>query len=104
MGLEEVDACALGAEVGFESDEDEGGVGAEVEDFGVPLGAGVSVWGFGRAGGGGAYLVHYVLQGVGAVDGEADEEEVGLGVGERTETVVFFLPRRIPKSELNSLA
>lgn len=44
MGLEEVDAGAFGAEVGFETDEDEGGVGAEVEDFGVPLGLGVSIW------------------------------------------------------------
>lgn len=37
LGLEEVDAGALGAQVGLETDEDEGGVGAEMEDFGVPL-------------------------------------------------------------------
>ncbi len=37
MGFEEVNADAFGAEVGFEADEDEGGRGAEVEDFGVPL-------------------------------------------------------------------
>lgn len=55
-------------------------------------------------GGGKKYLVHYVLEGVWAVDGEADEEEVGLGVGERTQTVVFFLPCGIPESELNCLA
>lgn len=45
-----------------------------------------------------AYLVHYVLQGVGAVDSEADEEEVGFRVRERTQTVILFLPRSIPKS------
>lgn len=37
LGLEQVDAGALGAEVGFEADEHEGCVRAEVEDFGVPL-------------------------------------------------------------------
>ena len=43
LGLEEVDAGALGAEVGLETDEHEGGVGAEMEDFGVPLGLRVSI-------------------------------------------------------------
>ena len=37
LGFEEVDAGAFGAEVGFEADEDEGGGGAKVEDFGIPL-------------------------------------------------------------------
>jgi hypothetical protein len=37
LGLEELDAVALGAEIGFEAHEDDGGCGAEVEDFGVPL-------------------------------------------------------------------
>ena len=39
MGFEEVDAGALSAEIGFETDEDEGSCGAEVEDFGIPLGS-----------------------------------------------------------------
>jgi hypothetical protein len=44
------------------------------------------------------YLVHYILQRVRAVDGEADKEEVCLGVREWTQTVILFLPRGIPKS------
>ena len=38
LGLEQVDAGAFGAEVGFQAHEDEGRGGAEVQDFGVPLG------------------------------------------------------------------
>jgi hypothetical protein len=37
LGLEEVDAGSLCAEVRFEAYEDERRVGAEVEDFRVPL-------------------------------------------------------------------
>lgn len=43
LRLEEVDAGALGAEVGLETDEHEGGVRAEMEDFGVPLSLRVSI-------------------------------------------------------------
>ena len=37
LAFEEVDAGALGAQVGFEANEDERGCGAEMEDFGIPL-------------------------------------------------------------------
>lgn len=37
LGLEELNACAFVAEVGFETDEDEGCRWTEMEDFGVPL-------------------------------------------------------------------
>lgn len=37
LGLEHVDAGFLKAQVGLEADENQGGVGAEVKDFGVPL-------------------------------------------------------------------
>lgn len=37
LGLEEVDTGALVAQVGLEAEEDDGGGGAEMEDFGVPL-------------------------------------------------------------------
>jgi len=47
--------------------------------------------------GGGRYLVHDVFEGVGTVDCEADEEEVSFGVGERAETVVFFLAGCVPE-------
>ena len=37
LGLEELDAGFFVAEVGFEAEKHDGGCGAEVEDFGVPL-------------------------------------------------------------------
>jgi hypothetical protein len=37
LGLQHVDACLFVAQVGLEADEDEGCVGAKVEDLGVPL-------------------------------------------------------------------
>lgn len=37
LGFEHVDACFLVAQIRLEADEDEGCVGAEMEDFGVPL-------------------------------------------------------------------
>ena len=38
LGLEEIDAGALVAQVGLETKEDDRGGGAEMEDFGIPLG------------------------------------------------------------------
>jgi hypothetical protein len=37
LGFEEIDASFLVAEVGFETAEDDGSCGTEMEDFGVPL-------------------------------------------------------------------
>ena len=54
--------------------------------------------------GGSAHLVHDIFEGVGAVNCEADEEKIGLGIGERTETVVFFLTGGVPECELDCLA
>lgn len=54
--------------------------------------------------GGWIYLVHYILERVGAVDSEADKQEVGLGVGEGTKSIIFFLPCGIPEGQLDGLA
>ena len=54
------------------ADEDDGGVGAVVGHLGVPLGTDV-------------------LKGRRVHNREADEEDVGLGVGERAETIVVLL-------------
>lgn len=51
-----------------------------------------------------SYLVHDVFERVGTVDGEADEEEVRFGIGERTQAVVFFLAGGVPERELDGLA
>jgi hypothetical protein len=37
LGFEQVNASALGSEIGFETDEDERGVWAEMEDLWIPL-------------------------------------------------------------------
>lgn len=51
-----------------------------------------------------AYLLLNVVEGVGGVDGEADQDDVGVGVRKGTETVVIFLASRIPKGQLDVLA
>ena len=51
-----------------------------------------------------SYLLLDVVKRIGRVDGEADEDNVRVGVGERAETVVIFLASGIPKGELDVLA
>lgn len=50
------------------------------------------------------YLVEDVVQRVGAVDGEADKDQVRLRVGERAQAVVLLLPGRVPERQLDNLA
>ena len=50
------------------------------------------------------YLLLYVVERVGRVDGKANQDNVGVGVGERAETVVIFLTSGIPEGELDVLA
>lgn len=65
---------------------------------------GVPEKGEGEIGGSWNYLVGDVGEGWGRDDGETDEEDVGLGVGERAETVVVFLAGGIPEAEGNGLS
>ena len=51
-----------------------------------------------------AYLLLDVIEGVGRVDGKADEDDVRIGVGEGSETVVVLLAGGIPEGELDVLA
>ena len=48
-----------------------------------------------------SYLLLDVVKRVGRVDGEADQDNVRVGVGERAETVVIFLASSIPEGELH---
>lgn len=57
-----------------------------------------------KGGFGSPYLVHDVFERVGAVDGEADKEDVGLWVGKRAQAVVLLLAGRVPEGELHHLA
>lgn len=85
LSFEQFDTGALCAEVRLQTDQDKGGGGAEMEYLGVPLVPKVSLDPYRRAQiyyilGSGTYLVHYILQGDRAVDGEAHEEKVCFGV------------------------
>lgn len=51
-----------------------------------------------------SYLVHDVLERVGAVDSETYEDDVRLGVRERPQPVVLFLSGGIPESQLDHLS
>lgn len=66
------------AQVALGAHEEDRHIGAVVRHLGMPFVLDVLVRG--RAG-----------------DGEADDEHVGLGVGERTQAVVFLLSRRVPQ-------
>jgi hypothetical protein len=37
LGFEKIDACTFGAEIGFQANEDERRVRAEMKDFRIPL-------------------------------------------------------------------
>lgn len=50
------------------------------------------------------HLLLDVIKGIRRIDREANQNDMGVRVGERTESVVVFLTRRIPKSEFNVLA
>lgn len=51
-----------------------------------------------------SYLLLDVVERVGRVNGEANEDDVRVRVGERAQTVVIFLACGIPEGELNVLA
>lgn len=49
-------------------------------------------------------LLLHVVERVGRVDGEADEDHVRVGVRQRAETVVVLLAGGIPQRQLDALA
>ena len=48
-----------------------------------------------------AYLIHDVFQRIGAVDGEADEQQVRLRVRERPQPVILLLAGCVPQCKLD---
>ena len=70
------------AQVGFESHQHKGRVGAMMPDLGMPRGAHV-----GKGGRGG--------------DGEAHEEDVRERVGKRADACIFLLAGRVPELQPN---
>lgn len=75
----------VATQVTFGAHEEDGNVGAVVRYLGMPL-----------------VLDVFVRRWAG--DGEADDEDVGLGVGERAQTVVFLLSCRVPQVEADGPA
>jgi len=73
------------SQIGLAADQDDGKTSAKVLDFGDPL------------------LLN-IVQGVAGINGEADQDDVGVRVREGAETVVIFLASRIPQGELHRLA
>jgi len=65
------------AQVGFRADQYDGNLPTEVVQLRHPL-------------------VRDVLEAVWVVDGEAEKKDVGVGVGERPQTVVVLLTSRVP--------
>lgn len=76
-----VDNLGIVTKILLASDEDDGEVLAKVEHFRDPL-----------------FL--NIVERIGRVDGKADEDNVRVGVRERTESVVVFLTGGIPECEL----
>jgi hypothetical protein len=67
------------------TDEDDGETLAEVKNFRDPL-------------------LLDVVERIGRVDSEADQDNVRIGVRKRSETIVVFLASRIPKGQLDVLS
>lgn len=51
-----------------------------------------------------AYLLLDVVERVGRVDGEADQDDVRVGVGQRAQPIVILLASSIPQGQLDVLA
>lgn len=43
-----------------------------------------------------AYLLLYIVQRIWRVDGETNEDDMGIWIGQRAQTIVIFLACRIP--------
>ena len=50
------------------------------------------------------HLLLHVVQRIGRVYSEADENDVGVGVAERPETIVILLASRIPQRQFDMLS
>ncbi|GMR49156.1 hypothetical protein PMAYCL1PPCAC_19351, partial [Pristionchus mayeri] len=83
--LQLTDRLGVVAEILLVADQDDGDIRAEVTHLGRPL-------------------LGDILERVGRVDGEAHEDHVRVGVRERSQSVVVFLPRSIPQRQLHLLS
>jgi len=77
-----VNGLGITSEILLAADEDDGQALAEVHHLGYPL-------------------LLDVVEGVRTVDSEADEDDVGIRVGQGSETVIIFLTGGIPQGKLD---
>lgn len=80
-----LDDLGFVAQILLAADENDGKTLAEVQDLGDPL-------------------LLDVVEGVRGIDGEADQDNVGIGVREGAKAIVIFLTSGIPEGELDVLA
>jgi len=85
LGLETLECLGVCAEIELGADEDDGGGGAVVLHLRAPLGG-------------------HVLKGGWAHNAETDKENIGLGIAQRTQTVIVLLSGCIPEAKVHSLA
>lgn len=84
LSLELLEHVPIVTEIGLGTNEDNWDVGSMVLDFWPPLGLDV-------------------VKGVWGNDGETDEEDIGLWVGEWAKTIVIFLTGGIPEADIDRL-
>ena len=77
-------SCRVLSQVKLGADQDNGNVGRMMIDLGVPLSLDV-------------------VEGRGANDREADQEDICLRVGERSQAIIIFLSRSIPQTQADRL-
>ena len=80
--LEAFDDVTVMAEIRLRADKDDGSAGTEGVQFDGPL-------------------VGDILKAVGVVDSETEKQDISVGIGERTQAVVVFLPSRVPQRQLH---
>lgn len=51
-----------------------------------------------------AHLIYYILQRGWTVDRKTHKEEIGLGIGQGPQAIVFLLAGSIPESQFDRLA
>lgn len=100
------DGLLIVAEIFLAADQNDGKALAEMEHLGDPLdfpqlisfcscsctGGALHL----RVTGVLAYLLLYIVQRIWRVDGETNENDMGIWIGQRAQTIVIFLACRIP--------
>jgi hypothetical protein len=103
-----LDGLLVVSKILLTSNEDDGKALAEMQDLGDPLSktnhVSMRLGTWGGSSGRAAYLLLDVVKRVGRVDGETDQDDMRVRVGERAQSVVIFLTSGIPEGELDVLA